>query len=295
MAYIENIPSRTSIASSDRILFDYVAGTGTNQTPAGITKDNFFAAPSSIGSTTPSTGAFTNLTASTSLTTPRINDANGNELILFTTTPSAVNEFTIINAATGSFPELRATGGDSNVGMIFRIQGNANYQLRGTSLTSAVLRMFENSSNGSNSINVTVPSAVSVDKTWTLPEGDVLNGVWVSNNAGVLTTGRMAFAEGFFDGTAGSPAFSISSNFGAITKNGTGYYTLAFANVASSTNYIVTGSVTNGVLGQENDVFGLHDAGARLTTSVSVRVRDANANAWVDNNGIYVRVERVVS
>jgi hypothetical protein len=42
-------------------------------------------------------------------------DENSNEQISFTTTGSAVNEFTIANAATGNAPAISATGGDANI------------------------------------------------------------------------------------------------------------------------------------------------------------------------------------
>lgn len=45
----------------------------------------------------------------------KILDDNGNEHIIFTTVASAVNEFTISNAATGNGPQLEATGGDTNI------------------------------------------------------------------------------------------------------------------------------------------------------------------------------------
>jgi hypothetical protein len=44
-----------------------------------------------------------------------IADANGNELLIFTTTASAVNELTYANAATGVSPTLTASGGDTNI------------------------------------------------------------------------------------------------------------------------------------------------------------------------------------
>jgi hypothetical protein len=44
-----------------------------------------------------------------------INDTNGNEEIIFATTASAVNEFTVTNAATGNAPALSATGNDTNI------------------------------------------------------------------------------------------------------------------------------------------------------------------------------------
>jgi hypothetical protein len=54
------------------------------------------------------------------LTSPKVNeilDSNGNELLKFTTTASAVNELTLANAATGGKPALSATGGDTNIGI----------------------------------------------------------------------------------------------------------------------------------------------------------------------------------
>lgn len=44
-----------------------------------------------------------------------IQDDSGNEQIKFAKTGSAVNEFTVTNAATGNAPALSATGGDTNI------------------------------------------------------------------------------------------------------------------------------------------------------------------------------------
>ena len=67
-------------------------------------------------------------------TTPQLGgqlDVNGNaigdgtlELLKFSETGSAVNEFTIANAATGNNPSLSATGDDSNVGLEFTAKGS---------------------------------------------------------------------------------------------------------------------------------------------------------------------------
>ena len=66
-------------------------------------------------------------------TTPQLGgqlDVNGNaigdgtlELLKFSETGSAVNEFTIANASTGNNPVLSATGGDTNVGIEFTTKG----------------------------------------------------------------------------------------------------------------------------------------------------------------------------
>lgn len=52
-----------------------------------------------------------------------IADANGNELIIFTTTASAVNEITFANAATGGNPTFSATGGDSVIDIAITPKG----------------------------------------------------------------------------------------------------------------------------------------------------------------------------
>jgi hypothetical protein len=52
-----------------------------------------------------------------------INDSNGNEEIIFTTTASAVNEITIANAATGNRPNISVTGDDTNIGLSVSTKG----------------------------------------------------------------------------------------------------------------------------------------------------------------------------
>jgi len=60
-----------------------------------------------------------------------IKDENGNELIKFTATASAVNEVTLANAATGNAPTLSATGTDSNVSLAFAPKGTGRLSLEG--------------------------------------------------------------------------------------------------------------------------------------------------------------------
>jgi len=57
---------------------------------------------------------------------PQINDSNGNEEIIFTTTASAVNELTIANAATGNAPSIATTGGDTNISLTIAPKGTGD-------------------------------------------------------------------------------------------------------------------------------------------------------------------------
>jgi len=55
--------------------------------------------------------------------TKAILDENSNEQIKFATTGSAVNEFSVTNAATSNSPALSVTGGDSNIDMTLTPKG----------------------------------------------------------------------------------------------------------------------------------------------------------------------------
>lgn len=69
------------------------------------------------------------------LTSPRIGtavlDTNGNEVFAITATASAVNDFTIVNAATGNAPQIQASGNDANVGINLVPKGSGAVQAGG--------------------------------------------------------------------------------------------------------------------------------------------------------------------
>jgi len=70
----------------------------------------------------------TNLTLTGTISGPlEINDTNGNELIIFTTTTDAVNELTLVNAATTNPVQLQATGGDFDVDVRFVPKGTGTF------------------------------------------------------------------------------------------------------------------------------------------------------------------------
>jgi hypothetical protein len=66
------------------------------------------------------------------LTSPIINeidDANGNEQIIFSSTASAINELTITNAAAGNAPSIATTGGDTNIGLTIAPKGTGDVNI----------------------------------------------------------------------------------------------------------------------------------------------------------------------
>ena len=106
-----------------------------------------------------STDTLTNKT----LTAPKIADggfiadANGNELVVFQTTASAVNELEITNNASGSNPIIAATGGDTNIGIALTPKGtgeivigasNLNYGGTAITATGADINLIDGITNG---------------------------------------------------------------------------------------------------------------------------------------------------
>jgi hypothetical protein len=98
-----------------------------------------------------------------------IADENGNEQIIFQTTSSAVNQFDITNAATGSGPKLQATGGDSNIDLNIEAKGTGHVTVRGNTNSGAI--QFNCESNSHGQIVIAQPHSAGVTNTLTLPAG----------------------------------------------------------------------------------------------------------------------------
>jgi len=175
-----------------------------------------------VGRTT--TDTLTNKT----LTAPRIAnagfiaDANGNEEIIFTTTASAVNEFTVANAATGTNPTITASGGDTNVGIDLQAKGTGAYRFLGTSSQAAEIRLFEDTDNGTNYTAFRVGTQ-SADITYTLPTAQGASSTVLQNDG----SGNLSWASVSAGGTYLSGVSSDASNCIVAVQNlaDTGYYT----------------------------------------------------------------------
>ena len=129
----------------------YFDGVATN---TGVVEPGFSTTAGDV--TLTGTQTLTNKT----LTSPKIGtsilDTNGLQLALLTATGSAVNEFTLANAATGSGPTISSTGGDSNIDINITPKGTGDVVLAGDTVSvgdsgaAATLR-----SNGAGTLTVT--------------------------------------------------------------------------------------------------------------------------------------------
>ena len=98
-----------------------------------------------------------------------IADDSSNEFLIFQKTGSAVNQFDVTNAATGSAPKLSATGDDSNNDFDLEAKGTGHVTIRGNSNPGAI--QFNCESNSHGQIVISQPHSASVTNVLTLPAG----------------------------------------------------------------------------------------------------------------------------
>ncbi len=169
-----------------------------------------------------------------------INDTSGNELIKFVKTGSAVNEFSLANAATGAGPVLSATGNNTNIDINITPKGSGVINLNGTvSFTSATSVVINDS------------------RTTTVVTALTLTGTTSGSAAAGIGTGLLFRAESADETPADIGAINFSlldvtsgSEDSALdiqlrTAGGALYNAYRFINTGTSSfKYILTGSPT---------------------------------------------------
>lgn len=183
--------------------------------------------------TADSVTTFTNKT----LTAPKfanagfIADANGNELMIFTTTASAVNEVTLANGATGVGPTFTASG-ETNVDINFQVKGTGVYNFKATASGPTDLRLFEDADNGSNYASIIAPSSLGGNVVLTLPAAtDTLVGKATTDSFTnkSIGAGTLLLEENASIGL--DPAGSADGKYTGITVTATAGYTQAFGDL----------------------------------------------------------------
>lgn len=176
-------------------------------------------------------------------------DANGNESIILVSTASAVNEFTVVNAATGNAPELKASGGDTNIGIKLTPKGsgvvnissgglnlNSNQVLQqATSSQQGQIRLYEDTDNGSNYVGFGAAASIAANLMWTLPSADGTSGQFMKTDG----SGTLSFTSpkliqyviltSSSDESTTSTSMQASSLSGSITPTSTSNKIVAIA------------------------------------------------------------------
>ena len=233
-------------------------------------------------------------------TTPQLGgmlDVNGNslgdgtlELLSFSETASAVNEFTIANAATGNGPTLSATGGDANVDINIATKGTGvvnidNLSLDGNTVTTTSGNLTLDSTGGTVTVsdNMTISGDLTVNGTTTtvnttntvvsdllLELGNGTTGT-PANDAGLVIergTANNAFmgfdesADKFIVGTGtftGASTGDLTITTGTLVANIEGNVT---GNVTGTSDGLAAGNVTEAAIAVASDYMFFFDGGA---------------------------------
>jgi len=164
---------RNSTSGSHTVQFKYASGSGDSFTFAAGNKGDAVVFATGNDGTNPDIDTLpagdvtltgTQTLTNKTLTSPKIGtsilDTNGNELALLTATSSAVNEFTIANAATSAGPTLSSTGGDTNIDINITPKGTGDVVLAGDTVkvgdSGAAATL---TSNGAGTLTVTTGGA----------------------------------------------------------------------------------------------------------------------------------------
>ena len=154
-----------------------------------------------------STDTLTNKTLTTpTITSPTIgtaiNDVNGNELIKFTATGSAVNEITIANGASTTGPTLSATGGGANLNIIMTPKGTGSVSVGKAAYGASTITADGAADSSSSLIICNKGSALAVSLGNGTTDGEYK--IFTNKGAGAATITPVSFANG--------TSFTISQN-----------------------------------------------------------------------------------
>lgn len=197
-------------------------------------------------------GGHTNITASNitaSATTSSLHykviasgdllDANGNELLKFTQNASAVNEFTVGNAVTGSDVTLSATGGDAAISINLVPKGAGTVKINGTTVTSGATAATR-AEVATGTSNTLMATPQNLHEFHVPPQGFLYNGKIVPSVASNNLTVALKGLDGN-DPSATNPVYvrigdtvrSITAAL-SVTKNaGTNWFNSGSAELAT--------------------------------------------------------------
>jgi hypothetical protein len=158
--------------------------------------------------TTTGTQTLTNKTLTTPKIGTSIDDTNGNELIKFSPTASAVNEITLANAATLGKPTITATGSDADISLNLVPKGAGKIQVGGLEVVAL---------SGSQTLTDKTLSSPAITTPAITTGLNDANGLgWIAVTAAASAVNYVTVANA---ATAGTPSITATGSDANINLN----------------------------------------------------------------------------
>ena len=226
-----------------------------------------------------------------------IADANGNEQLRFNTTSSAVNQFDITNAATGTGVKLSTSGGDSNIDIVLDPKGTGVVDVNTSRISNvtdptqaqdAATKAYvdavkvgldiKDSVTAATTANITIATALNV--------GDTIDGISLSDGDRVLVKDQSDATENGIYVAGSSPARAGDANANGELTGGS--FVFVEQGTANGDNgYVFTHNGTP-TLGSTNLTVAQFSGAGQITAGAALTKTGNQLDVGVDDSSIEV-------
>ena len=226
-----------------------------------------------------------------------IADANGNEQLRFNTTSSAVNQFDITNAATGTGVKLSTSGGDSNIDIVLDPKGTGVVDVNTSRITNvtdptqaqdAATKAYVDAVKVGLDIkdSVTVATTANITIATALNVGDTIDGISLSDGDRVLVKDQSDATENGIYVAGSSPARAGDANANGELTGGS--FVFVEQGTANGDNgYVFTHNGTP-TLGSTNLTVAQFSGAGQITAGAALTKTGNQLDVGVDDSSIEV-------